>query len=146
MSDTSPPVDPDQVHADVAMVVGGHFTPDSIGPDAHQAVVDRIRAHPAAYLEAFESRFLGADFDPLAQSELYPAVLLEIVEEADPDAARATADRMLRHLDGTLLLVDRARDGAALAEVLDEDTMRLATRLDDRRRELRALVERGGDA
>lgn len=146
MSDTSPPVDPDQVNADVAMVVGGHFTPDSIGPDAHQDVVDRIQADPAAYLEAFESRFLGAGFDPLAQSELYPAVLLEIVEEADPDAARATADRMLRHLDGALLLVDRARDGAALADVLDEDSMRLATRLDDRRRELRALVERGGDA
>ncbi|HEX2028736.1 MAG TPA: hypothetical protein VHF25_12150 [Nitriliruptorales bacterium] len=143
MSDLGAPPPPEQIDDDVAMIVGGHFTPDSIGPDAYAAVTDRVRAHPAAYLEAFERRFLGADFDPLAQSELYPAVLLEIVEGADPEAARATADRLLRHLDGALVLFDRAPDAQALTQVFDEDTVNLATRLDDRRRELRALLDRG---
>ena len=54
-----------QVDQDIAIIVGGSFSPDHIGPTAHQQIVRRVRAAPDRYLQAFERRFLRSGVDPL---------------------------------------------------------------------------------
>lgn len=132
----------DRIDDDITLMVSGHFTPDAIGPEAYDAVVARSRANVSAYLDAFESRFLGAEFDALAQSDLLLPTMLEVLHDAAPVPVARTAERLLRHYDGALALFDRAPDRSALMRVLGEDTTHLATRLDDQRRALSALLER----
>jgi hypothetical protein len=142
VSGAEPPVDEEQAREDVAMIVSGHFTPDAIGPAAYDAVVQRARSDPEAYLAAFRDAFFGAAFDPLAQSLLHPSVLLDVLLPADPEGVRATAAALARQYDAVLVVLDGAVDAAALAEALDEETVRLTARLDDRRRELHELSDR----
>lgn len=140
---TPPPTD--EINQDISLIVSGNFTPDSVGPDTYNAVVERARENVGAYLAVFESQFLGEYYDPLTQSELYPTALLEVVSPADPDAVQAMAGRLMRQYDTTLVLFDRAPDADVLAEVFDEDTVHMAVRLDDRRRQLRSLTDRSTD-
>jgi hypothetical protein len=142
VSGAEPPVDDQQVREDVAMIVSGHFTPDAIGPAAYDAVVARARSDPDAYLAAFRDSFLGAAFDPLAQSQLHPTVLLDVLLPADPEGVRATAGALAHQYDAVLVVLDGAIDPTALTQALDEDTVRLTARLDDRRRELHELSAR----
>jgi hypothetical protein len=41
------------------MIVGGKFTPDSIGPDAYERTIAAVRADPAAHIAAFRALFLS---------------------------------------------------------------------------------------
>lgn len=132
----------ERIEEDIALMVSGHFTPDAIGPEAYDDVVERARANVVSYLDVFESRYLGADFDVLAQSELQLPTALDILHPVQPDAVAMTAKRLFRYYDGALVLFDRAPDPNSLRQVLDEDTVHLATRLDDLRRALRALLDR----
>ena len=54
-----------QVDQDIAIIVGGSFSADHIGPTAYKQIVGRVRAAPDKYLQAFEKRFLRPGVDPL---------------------------------------------------------------------------------
>ena len=55
---------PNQVDQDLAIIVGGSFSPDHIGPTAHQQIVRRVRAAPDQYLQAFERRCVMIKLQP----------------------------------------------------------------------------------
>lgn len=136
---THPAPDPATVQADLDLVTGGRFNVDHIGPQAYAAVVARVRAHPDAYLAAAEERWFGGRFDALEQSRIAAPALLRLVKDAGPPA-RAFGEALMRHYDAALLIADRATSRPALAQVLDEDTANTLSRLDDRRRAVRALL------
>jgi hypothetical protein len=138
--DAMPEPDPETVQRDLNLVIGGGLNVDEIGPDAYDAVISRLRAHPEAYLAAVERDHLGASFDALTESGSHLIALFEVLSGV-PEAHRIAAS-MLRHFDAALLIYDRAESREALSSVLPEETVNQLARLDDRRRTLRALIER----
>lgn len=141
-ADSPPP--PEEIKSDLDLVIGGAFNVDEIGPQRHAEVTERLRAHPDVYLDAFEEHFLGAEFDPVLHSRLHAPRLLRILRGTDPDRVRRTADAILRHLRGTLVVLDDAPDRSALENALPEETVNTLARLDDRRRSIRALLDEMG--
>src|SRR5262249_18716994 len=81
---------PEPVRADVQLISGGLFSPDEIGPDRYQQVVDRVHADPWTYVDALQP---PANIDALRDST--PDALLRLTEEALPGATRDAADRWL---------------------------------------------------
>lgn len=142
MTEPTQPSDQGSVRSDLDLVVGGSLNVDHIGQQAYDEVVDRIRSHPQAYLAAVESRYLGADFDALLQSRSHLPRLLELLVTVDPDATRATASSLLRHLDAALVIYDDVEDKQALPQFLPEESVNTLSRLDVRRTALQALLER----
>jgi hypothetical protein len=143
MTEPTEPLAEDVVRSDLNLIVGGRFNIDEIGPDAYNEVLARLQAHPAAYLNAVESSFLGARFDALMQSRLHVPRLFELLEGSGPQA-RELARAMLRHYEAALVIYDQVESRDALAQVLPEETVNLLVRLDDRRRTLQAFLEAEG--
>jgi hypothetical protein len=125
---------------DVLTIVGGSFTPASLGPDQYEAIVARARAHAAEYLREFESLFLGAGFDALLQSRLYLPTLLALLEQEEPQAVRELAARLARQYDAVLAFYDAAADRQAILAMVPEETAKMALRMEDRREDLRRIL------
>jgi hypothetical protein len=83
-----------QVDQDIAIIVGGSFSPDHIGPTAHQQIVRRVRAAPDQYLQAFERRFLRSGVDPLDLADLYLPVFLQLLADRAPQQTHALGARL----------------------------------------------------
>jgi hypothetical protein len=129
-----------QIEDDIRKIVGGHFTPDAYGPEIYNAVVSRAKGGAPAYLDAFESLYLSANFDAQAQSRLFLPSFLQLVLPSAPDRTRATAARLLKQYDAVLVVYDQTRDKDALFRLLPEETVRMIQRLDLRRKELQELL------
>ncbi|MFN8475291.1 MAG: hypothetical protein U0822_24120 [Anaerolineae bacterium] len=136
-----PPDDVKSIQDDILTIVGGNFTPVSLGVDGYEAVRSRARSRAADYLAVFEQLFLGANFDAMLQSRLHLPTFLELLSDVEPEAVRQTADRLLKQYDAVLIMYDQAKDKSALFELLPEDSMRLFQRLDSRRKSLQLLAE-----
>lgn len=83
-----------QVDQDISVIVGGHFSPDHIGPAAHQQIVHRVRAAPDQYLQAFERRFLRQGVNPLDLADLYLPAFLQLLADRAPQQTHAIASRL----------------------------------------------------
>ena len=83
-----------QVDQDIAIIVGGSFSPDHIGPTAHEQIVRRARAAPDQYLQAFERRFLRPGVDPLDLADLYLPAFLQLLADRAPQQIRALGARL----------------------------------------------------
>lgn len=129
------------VQEDVLLIVGGHFTPASLGPQAYEEIRNRARSRSGEYLDAFESLFLGSKFDALLQSRLLLPTLLELLADIEPVRVRTIAEQLLKQYDAVLVLYDEVKNKKALFDLLPEETVRQSQRLDERRIELRALVK-----
>ncbi|MGH7160495.1 MAG: hypothetical protein ACREFS_10515 [Acetobacteraceae bacterium] len=99
-----------EVERDLIAVASGNFTADVLGP-LHERILDRLRAKPEAFLDAFERLFL------------------------------ALARRLLDRYDTALTMADHAREqDFALAEALPDSISGFVRRLEEQRRQLRALI------
>lgn len=85
---------PNQVDQDIELIVGGSFDPDHIGPTAYQQIVQRVRAAPDQYLQAFERRFLRQGVDPLDLADLYLPAFLELLADRAPQQIQALGARL----------------------------------------------------
>ncbi|MBO9402621.1 hypothetical protein [Shimia sp. R9_3] len=130
-----------KIREDLALIVGGGFTPDGIGPDAYEAVAARAKAEPKRYLNALIQTYLGGDFDARMLSRLRPGAALELLAESDPETIGATAAKLLAHLDGLLVIYDSATDKTQLEALLPDDVLAMHQRLDRMRNRLRPLLE-----
>jgi hypothetical protein len=129
------------VQTDIQMIVGGHFSPAAVGPQAYEAVLTRVRSQAAAYLDAFEQMFVGANFDPQAQSNLYMAGFLKHLRDLAPDRVRALTQHLLKQYDAVLVIFDQVADKSLLDKVLPSGSADFLLRLNDRRDALRRLVQ-----
>lgn len=129
-----------RIKDDVLTMIGGHFTPASLGPAGYEEILARARARANEYLDVFESLFLGPNFDAVHQSNLHLPVLLKSLADAAPERVNALAKQLLKQYDAVLAFHDAVTDRAALFQLLSEDMVRLSQRLDSRRMELRQLM------
>lgn len=130
------------VEGDIQTMVSGNFTPDALGPERYDEIVKRSQTRPREYLRVLEGRYLGDQFDAVRLSNLYVAAALQVIGQRDAEAMRKVAQRFLKQYEATLLIFDEARPRASLLALLPEETGRMLQRLDARRAELRALIDR----
>jgi hypothetical protein len=129
------------IRDDILTIVGGHFTPASLGPEAYQEILTRARAHAKEYIEEFESLFLGPNFDAINQSGLLLPLFLQLLADVEPERVKAVAERLLKQYNAVLAFHDAVTDRKALFQLLPDETVRLSQRLEDRRRELQELMK-----
>ena len=122
-------------------MVGGSFTPDALGPDRFNEVLDRAKTDPKRYLNTFVTTYLGGGFDAVTLSNLRLAVPFETLKDVAPEQTLETAQKTLRHLDGLLVIYDSATDKEKLRELLPDNTLALHSRLDRIRQRLTHLIE-----
>lgn len=128
------------IEDDIRLIVGGHFTPDSYGPDVYNGVLARVKAGAPAYVDAFEAMYLSAKFDAPAQSRLYLPSFLQLVLPFAPERTRLVAAQLLKQYDAVLVVYDDVKSKDSLFKLLPEETVRMVQRLDLRRKELRELL------
>ncbi len=116
-----------QVEHDLWLIIGGHFSPDHLGPDVHAAIVERARARAPLYLGVLMDRVLRTD--PAWLSSMHVPNVPSLVAEVAPDEARAVSERLLAVYRG-------ARGSEPPA-----DDPHQAARIDDRIRTLEALTD-----
>jgi hypothetical protein len=78
---------------DVRLVIGGHFGADHIGPELHNAVLERIRARPKLYLGVVVR--VAAASTPVFLSSSYMPSFVSIAREHDAASARSAATELL---------------------------------------------------
>ena len=125
---------------DIQLIVGGNFTPDSLGPEVYNNVVARVQADPDGYLDQFEMQFLGQNFDALTQSRLHIPTFLRLLADVAPDRVKDVSDRLLQQYNAVLVIYDSTDDKQALARIIPEETWHLSQRLYRRRLELQSLT------
>src|SRR5262245_38374759 len=111
-----------QIEQDITLMVQGSFTPDAVGPDRHREVLGRVRARPAQYFAAFETLYASPPIAPEVHSNLYLAVPLRVLAEADRARVQVLVRRLLKQYDTVLLVYDEARDKAAVLALLPDET------------------------
>ncbi len=134
------PTNLSQVDSDLNTIVSGFFAVDHLGPDAYEAVRQRVRNNPDAYLDAFEAKFLGSKFDAMAHSDLQLAAFLRLLVDERPERVRLLAGQLTRQYDAVLVVYDSVTDKKALGKLLPEDRMRLSNRLNRQRAKMRELA------
>src|SRR5450631_1026793 len=132
--------DRQQIEDDIRTVVGGNFTPFGLRPEVYDEIVSRVRARAGAYLDVFESLFLGAKFDAVQQSNLYLPAFLLMVRDVDPDRVRSIAGQLAKQYDAILVLHDAVTDKDGLLASLPMDTANMVARIAQRRGQLKNLA------
>jgi hypothetical protein len=135
-----PNVPAEQIRKDIFQMVGGHFNGVSLGLDAYNEILERARAHAEAYLDLFADLFLGPNFNPIVQADLYLPLFLDYLKDVAPQRVKALAEQLLKQYDAVLAFHDAATDRNAMLQLLPEDVRNLSHRFEDRRRELRAVL------
>jgi hypothetical protein len=125
----------------VLTIVGGSFNSAALGPEAYEALAAEARKNATEYLDEFEALFLGDRFDPVKHSSLLLPVLLALLADTRPERVRELGDRLLRQYDSLLVIPDAMGDRSAVASQLPEDVARLWQRLEERRSELREILQ-----
>jgi hypothetical protein len=130
----------EDVKKDILLIVGGDFSPDSIGPEKYAAIVSRVRSQAGDYLDVLESLFLGANFDAGAQSELYIPAFLKMVVDVEPERVRGLAKKLVKQYDSVLVIHDAIKDKETIFQALPPETANMARRLEQRRIQLKNLM------
>ena len=130
-----------KIRQDLEEIVSGNFTPDALGPEAHAEILARAEAEPKRYLETMVKTYLGGAFDAVAISHLRLPLVIELLTDADPATAQATATLLLRHLDGLLVVFDEATDKDRLMALLPTGAATMHRRLDRQRYVLRGIIQ-----
>ncbi len=133
--------DREPLERDILLIVGGDFSPDSVGPQRYQATIDRVRAFPGQYLDAVEEMFLGMNFDAEQQSEMSLTTLFGLIFDREPVRIRQIVVKLLKHFDSMLILHDQATDREALRALLPDAAISLTQRLEIRRMQLRVFLK-----
>jgi hypothetical protein len=94
------------VDRDLRTIVGGHYSPDHIGPEAYEAIEEHVRREPDAFLDAWAR----AALDPASVLDLYWPNVLVRTASARPERTRELAACLLARIDGALAHPPADRD------------------------------------
>jgi hypothetical protein len=133
--------DNDPISQDILTIVGGDFNPAAVGQESYEVTLARIRSQPAIYLDAFESMFLGTQFDPQAQSSLYLAAFLKYFQDVEPERVRTLTENLLKQYDAILVVFDQVANKSMLDQLLPSGSADFLLRLNDRRDALQRLIQ-----
>lgn len=133
--------DLEDMKKDIWAIVGGHFSPDSLGPEKYEAMVARVRSRAEDYLTLLESLFLGPNFDAAMQSRLYLSSFLQLVADIEPERVHTIVAQLLKQINAVLVVYDDVTDKEALFKLLPEETVNLSQRLNQRRIILQELLK-----
>ena len=131
---------PEHIEQDLRRMIGGDFSPDSVGLEVHEAVTARVRSAPDEYLDALDRLFLGIRFDAELQSHLDLPSALKLLADLRPRRVGELLERVLKQFDAVMAIHDQAVDRSALLALLPDETVGLTQRLEVRRRQLRAML------
>ena len=130
---------------DIWTIVGGHFTPDALSPEVYEEIQNRVLSQPEEYLATFENMFLGMEYDPEDQADLFLAKLLELVRDAGKNSLQErltfVTNWLIHQYDSVLQIYDNVENFQMLSTVVPEEVALFAQRLDDRRIDLKMLLE-----
>lgn len=87
-------------------IVGGHYSPDHIGPEAFEAIEDHVRREPDAFLDAWAR----AALDPAGSLDRYWPNVLSRTAAARPERTRELAACLLARFDAALAHPPEDRD------------------------------------
>jgi hypothetical protein len=122
----------------VAIVVGGHFTPDALGPEYDQ-ILAAVRANPQEHLQAFEHLYLGPEAETARFADLHLPTLLRILAPVAPDAVAHLATALASRFSS--VAHEQEAEFAAASEATEaNDVARRRRRLNARLAELRPLI------
>lgn len=111
-----------QVFDDLALLCGGTFSVDHLGPEAVERVRSRVGAATATYLEAFVPFFEACDDACLAARR--PAVFLSVAAQWMPDEARDAGARLVPAYEAALA---RSAEDPSRSARLREELLELAS-------------------
>ncbi|MCA9690234.1 MAG: hypothetical protein KC636_11540 [Myxococcales bacterium] len=117
---TRPPPAQSVIDADLEIMIGGAFSPDHIGPAAHQAIRERAREHADHYLDRLLALHLERVRSEPAYADLFVASTLRVLHEGAPDHAMIAARSLLVAFEAL----------AALPSLDDRQRTRLRPQLD----------------
>lgn len=129
------------IEEDIRLIVGGKFTPDSVGSEVYDEVWTRALSQSSAYLDVFEDLFVGVNFDPLAQIRQYIPTFLRRLAAEEPARVEEITKQLLKQYEAILVVYDSAPEKAELFQLLPEETVRLMQRLNQWRDDLNRLLE-----
>jgi hypothetical protein len=105
------------IRADIAIIVGGRFSPDSLGRKRYTDIVMRVREHIERYLDIAAPLYLGEAFDARTHCEIDLSRLFRMVRDAHPARVRHLARQLLAHVDGAIseITATLGKSGSAVA-------------------------------
>jgi hypothetical protein len=109
-----------EIERRIWMVVGGKFTPDSIGPTEYDRVVAAIRADPSGHLRAFRSAFMTGRPNADYLTDLHLSNLLKILAPVAPAEVRQVAQAIGQRLSGLARAQEREAELSESVERIDE--------------------------
>jgi hypothetical protein len=80
--------------SDVALIVGGYFTPDHIGPTAYEATLRRVHANPEVHLDVFEQCMVRASLNAEVLSSLHLPYFLQLLRSDSSVRVRTLAGEL----------------------------------------------------
>lgn len=122
----------------VAMIVGGNFTADALGPQ-YDATLQAVAQAPADHLAAFDRLYLSPAADTRRFADLHLPRFLEIVAPLLPGPVAQAAAALGRRFSA-VAQQQEAEMADATEAVTAQDTARRRRRLIARRAELNALL------
>ena len=131
----------DPIKEDILKIVEGVFSPAAVGPDRYNETIARIRSRAGAYLDVFEGMFLGTQFHPEAQSNLYLAAFLNLLKDVETERVRTMTEALLTQYDAVLVVFDQVTDRSMLDQLLPSTSADFLLRLNDKRDALRRLLQ-----
>lgn len=131
----------DRIRADLRLILGGRFSPDSVGPEIYDDIVRRLREQAATYLDAFDHLLDDPEIPPQVLAEMRAPALLHLLRDAAPERVRESATRWLEGLDRApaTRAAKMSFDAAPAADA--EDEVRRQLRIEERRQALLRLAE-----
>src|SRR4051794_13762397 len=120
----------------VAVIVGGHFTPDALGPE-YDPIIAAVRADPEGHLHAFERLYLGPDSDTARFADLHLPNLLRLLVTVAPGPVHELAAKLATRFAS--VAQEQAAEYVSATEAGQAgDAARRRRRLNARHSELRA--------
>jgi len=134
----------DQVIQDIQIIVGGNFSPDHLGPEQYQLIIDRVLARPDIYLDEFTRMYLGVNYRVTEHLDLNIPQLLIVVSKSDSEQVNQRveylAELLISHYSNILKIYEPGPEHPTFSSDLSEETHRYLNNLKERRIDLQLLL------
>jgi hypothetical protein len=134
--------DSERIRADLFLMTGGDFSPDSVGPEVYDATVGRARERANDYLDLLDALLEDPEVPEAVLAELRIPALLHLLREVAPERVRESAARWLAGPGrARAAMASRMESSAGPPQEDPDEAVRRQIRLEQRLRALERLAE-----